>query len=480
MLSARLIRCFVVVAVCCATGLQLVAQDQPPATFRGGTSLRVVTVTVTDQSGNPIEGLTADDFVVTEDNVPQVVSLLEFERLDETLLTATSAPTFPASSRPTEQTRITPLARGDKRFDDRRLLAFYFDMPSLGDAERFRALEAAMRFLATQMTAADLVAVLTYAEGEVRVRQDFTDDRAALQELLVALMNGDDLDDSSFLFGQSGGEFNLFNTDRQLAALQTAVNLLSVVDGKKALIDFTTGVNLRGADNQAQLRATLNAARRASVAFYPVDARGLVALPPMGDASRRSPGGIGMYTGATAMAMMRGLQRSQDGLYTLAADTGGKALLDYNDLSMGIVAGAARHTELLHPRLLPDEHGQGRTSSPCEGHAEGQGGPARLQRGVLRGQTVREVHRLRQGTPARRSADARRPDHRADDRHGAELLPDQQGRVLRATGGQDSRQRARARAEGRRGPDAHRLHRRDPESSTARSSPTSATRPRSS
>jgi hypothetical protein len=115
------------------------------------------------------------------------------------------------------------------------------------------------------------------------------------------------------------------------------VQYLSVVDGKKALIDFTTGVNLRGADNQAQLRATLNAARRASVAFYPVDARGLVALPPMGDASRRSPGGIGMYTGGTAMAMMRGFQRSQDGMYTLAADTGGKALLDYNDLSMGIV-----------------------------------------------------------------------------------------------------------------------------------------------
>src|SRR5687768_2844244 len=318
-------------------GVALVAQDQPPATFRGGTSLRVITVTVTDQAGRPIEGLTADDFVVTEDNVPPTVSLLEYERLDETLLSPASAPTFPARSRPTEQTRISPPARGDKRFDDRRLLAFYFDMPSLGDAERFRALEAAMRFLSTQMTAADLVAVLTYAEGEVRVRQDFTDDRVALQELLVALMNGDDLDDSSFLFGQSGGEFNLFNTDRQLAALQTAVNLLSVVDGKKALLDFTTGVNLRGADNQAQLRATLNAARRASVAFYPVDARGLVAMPPMGDASQRSPGGIGMYTGATPMAMMRGFQRSQDGLYTLAADTGGKALLDYNDLSMGVV-----------------------------------------------------------------------------------------------------------------------------------------------
>jgi VWFA-related protein len=326
-----------VVAIVLLLGAGIVAQDQPPATFRGGTSLRVITVTVTDSTGRPIEGLTADDFLVTEDNVAQAVSLLEFERLDNTILTTEAPTTVPPERRPTDQTRINPVAPGDKSFEDRRLLAFFFDMPRLGAAERFRALEAAQRFVATQMTAADLVAVMTYVDGEVRVRQDFTDDRAALQGLLVALMNGDDPDDSSYLFAQSGGEFNLFNTDRQLAALQTAVQMLSVVDGKKALIDFTTGVNLRGADNQAQLRATLNAARRASVAFYPVDARGLVALPPMGSASQRSPGGIGMYTGATAMAMMRGVQRSQDGMYTLAADTGGKALLDYNDLSMGIV-----------------------------------------------------------------------------------------------------------------------------------------------
>ena len=33
----------------------VIAQDQPRLTFRGGTSLRVITVTVTDQSGRPIE-----------------------------------------------------------------------------------------------------------------------------------------------------------------------------------------------------------------------------------------------------------------------------------------------------------------------------------------------------------------------------------------------------------------------------------------
>jgi hypothetical protein len=67
------------------------------------------------------------------------------------------------------------------------------------------------------------------------------------------------------------------------------------------------------------------------------DARGLVAEAPLGDATRASPGGSGMYTGASAMSLTTRFQQSQDTLYALAADTGGKALLDYNDLTRGIV-----------------------------------------------------------------------------------------------------------------------------------------------
>jgi hypothetical protein len=50
-----------------------------------------------------------------------------------------------------------------------------------------------------------------------------------------------------------------------------------------------------------------------------------------------SPGNAGMYSGAAALAVTTNLQQSQDTLYALAADTGGKALLDYNDLTKGIV-----------------------------------------------------------------------------------------------------------------------------------------------
>src|SRR5262249_1461965 len=146
-----------------------------------------------------------------------------------------------------------------------------------------------------------------------------------------------DTSDIGGAFGQDSAEFNIFNNDRQLAALQTAVNMLRGVNEQKSLVYFASGLRLNGMDNQAQLRATINAAVRTNFGFYPVDARGLVAFSPLGDATRQSPGGIGAFSGATAMAAVTGFQRSQDTLYSLAADTGGKALLDNNDLSRGIV-----------------------------------------------------------------------------------------------------------------------------------------------
>jgi len=319
-------------------GVSMLAQDaQTPFTVKVSTRLIVQTVSVTDKEGKPIEGLTLDDFVLTEDNIPQTISVFEFQKLDD------SAPPRPASVsargpvQPPAEVRTQPVPPGYSRYQDRRLLALYFDMTSMGDVERFRALSAAETFIETQMKGPDLVSFITYSNGAVRVFQDFTDDRGRLQEALYALFNGEHLDDSASDFGQNTGEFNIFNTDRQLSALQTAVNILGLLSERKSLIYFAAGLNLNGVDNKAQLRATLNAARRANVVFYPVDARGLVALPPMGNASRPSPGGIGIYTGAAALSGLRGLQRSQDALYTLAADTGGKALLDYNDLSLGIV-----------------------------------------------------------------------------------------------------------------------------------------------
>ena len=52
-----------------------------------------------------------------------------------------------------------------------------------------------------------------------------------------------------------------------------------------------------GTDNQVELRAAVNAAVRANVAIYPVDARGLQAVVPGGSARQGSRGGVGAFSG---------------------------------------------------------------------------------------------------------------------------------------------------------------------------------------
>ena len=113
--------------------------------------------------------------------------------------------------------------------------------------------------------------------------------------------------------------------------------MLGALNEKKALVYFASGIQANGVDNQAQMQATINAAIRANVSFYPIDARGLVATAPLGDATKGSPGGSAMYSGSSARAATTNFQKQQESMYTLAADTGGKALLDNSDLGMGIV-----------------------------------------------------------------------------------------------------------------------------------------------
>ncbi len=322
------------------------AKDETP-TFKTSTQLVVETVTVRDKNGNPVVGLTAKDFSITEDGKPQSVAFVEYQKLpetrdDELAPLATRGSIVPRLAR----TQIAPERPGEVRYRDRRLLVLYFDMSAMPSPDQVRALQAAQRFVRTQMTSSDLMAVMMYAGGAVQVLEDFTADRDHLLTTLQTLIVGEEEDiapadassaDTGAAFGQNDSEFNLFNTDRQLSALQTAASMLGRLSEKKSLIYFASGLRLNGVDNQAQLRATLNAAVRAGVSFWPIDARGLVAMPPLGDASRGSQGGIGMYTGGAAMAIASGFQRSQDTLYALAADTGGKALLDFNDLTRGIV-----------------------------------------------------------------------------------------------------------------------------------------------
>ena len=251
-------------------------------------------------------------------------------------------------------------------------------------------------------------------------------------------------------------EFNILNTDRQLSALQTAASMLQALPEQKSLVYFASGLRLNGVDNQAQLRATVNASIRANVSIYPVDARGLVAEAPLGDATRASPGGHLHYSPA------RLANTAHDRLSAFAGHAvqpgerhRRQGALRQQRSVPGDRAGGELDRQLLHHRIHQHPSSKGRQVPSRQGRADRRtvGRPV-VSPGLFRRQGVREVHGCGQGAPARRGAHAGEPGHRHHHRHGSELLPAQSRRVLRPGGGKDSRQRSGPGQAGRRGPHA--------------------------
>ncbi len=327
----------------------LFAQD---VTFTTETKLVIVDLTVKDKSGRPITTLKKEDIDVFEDGVRQDVRIFELQRLSGEPLAPLSfasrePKTIEEKAAPKPPVAVAPAVNNAIRYQDRRLLCLFFDMTSMQPPEQVRAQDAAVKFLQTQMTSSDLVEIMTYTTA-IKVVQDWTDDRDSLISTIKKLTVGEGADladlaattadegDDSGSFTADETEFNIFNTDRKLSALEDAARKLSLFPEKKALVYFSSGIGKTGVENQSQIKATVNAAVRANVAFYPVDARGLMALPPGGDASQASSRGTGLMTQTKQQSLRNSVNDSQETLVTIAADTGGKAMLDSNDLTMGI------------------------------------------------------------------------------------------------------------------------------------------------
>jgi VWFA-related protein len=323
--------------------LSLMAQESGHlAKFSITSNLVIVDVTVRDRSGKPMEDLHKEDFTLLEDGKRQNIAVFEFQRMG-----AMRSPEPVKRENPSAA--IASAAPGKVQYKDRRLIVLFFDLSSMPVEDQLRAQRAALRFFQEKMTADDLVAIMTLT-ARLRVEQNFTADRDLLTQTVrnfrigeasglaseLGEGNADAAVDNGAAFTADDAEFNLFNTDRKLSALESAARMLAALPEKKALIYFSSGVGKTGIENISQLRSAVNAAVRANVAFYPVDARGLMAISPGGDASRGAPKGKGLFTGATQFGLMDSFRGQQQTLYTLAADTGGKALLDSNDLSEGI------------------------------------------------------------------------------------------------------------------------------------------------
>ncbi len=311
---------FVVWAAVLLISPSISAQQEPTYTIRVNSDLVQISVVPRERNGRFVRDLTRDDFAVIEDGHPQQLSAVDLETV--AVPHTTWAPLLPlqlpilTSKAPVPASALRGL----------RLVLLFLDFTSLDPDGAARSLRAAESYVGT-IGSADRVAVASLA-AELQVQQDFTGDQRALQQALKRLHglsrtalegNGNNSDDL---------DYQVFNDYQRLRSLRVLTSALAQVPQKKSAVIFAGNP---GSDpDLVGIRATVDAAVRTSVSFYGVDANGLAAAPPLGDATRASSYGTSVLSG-TAVAQGGGAIHDQDLLYALARGTGGRAFFDSND-----------------------------------------------------------------------------------------------------------------------------------------------------
>ena len=323
--------------------------------IRVTSDLVLTNVVVRDKQGNLVRGLTKDDFSIYEDGKQQRISSFDFENVDALATAgAVAGVTVSGTTGPVKIIGFNqPLNKQELK--NHRLIVLFFDFSGMEEDDIDRAVQAAQKYVDQQMAPADLVAVISL-DTSMRIDQDFTNDKARLAAVLRGYTSGEGqgfgagdtgtaegTPDTGGSFVADDSEYNQFNTDRKLQAIQTIAKSLAKIDQKKSIIYFSNGMSRSGIENQAELRAAVNTAVQSNVALYTLDVRGLQAFPPGGEAQSASLRGRSAYSGQSVLDQFNSNADSQETLTTLAGDTGGKAFLDNNDLS-GIFTAVQRDT----------------------------------------------------------------------------------------------------------------------------------------
>jgi VWFA-related protein len=324
-------------------------QQQPETPAPSGARLKVsteivlVNVVARDKHGNLIRDLKKEDFTVFEDSKKQDLASFDFEKVDEMVMAGAAGTTVTGSAG--EGGLLNSKVQKSLDARDRRLMLMFFDFSAMQPEDIDRAVDAGKKYVQSKMQPADMIALMSL-DTNLQLDLDFTDDKDKILAKLASYNNseGQGFENGSTGSSEGGAEtsgsytaddtdYNTFSADRKLLALESVMQAMGKIPQKKSLIYFSNGITQSGVDNQSALRAATAAAVRANVSIYPVDVRGLSAFPPGGQAQSASLHGQSAYSGASVLNDLSGNDSSQETLYTLASDTGGKAFMDTNDLS---------------------------------------------------------------------------------------------------------------------------------------------------
>ena len=308
------------------------AAADPQATFRARIDSVMVDAAVTDKQGNPVTGLTAEDFEIKENNKVQTVETFKYIAIDDTPVDPSTVPEILSMSDQERETART----------DQRIIVIFLD-------DYHTHLTASMRVkgpLATfvrNLNPHDLVAIVTplMPVGLITFSHDF--ESVANQ---IMSFQGRKYDYTPKYPVEQQASFLDPRTIEQtrntvvISELQAVCAWLGTLrDGRKSLIYVSEGLtgDVQGAAIMGSSSSTIGtgglvtqalqqefldifqAASRSNTAIYTMDPRGMAA-------SAIEPGDPGGAT--TSGTVDRQLLTSEtDALREIADNTGGRAIL---------------------------------------------------------------------------------------------------------------------------------------------------------
>jgi VWFA-related protein len=345
-------------------------QDQSDV-LRVYTELVQTDVMVFDKQGRFVNGLKREDFELRIDGKVKPIDF--FEKITAGSINEESQI---AAARGSSAQLNSIRSAGPRPLDRGRPVYFYvddlhLDLPGIATTRKLIT-----RFIENEMGQNDQAAIAS-ASGQIGFLQQLTDNktvlRAALERLKyrpysvrdferptmseyqALLITNYDHDLTGYFIGEtirlnpgmtSEAAESLvtsrarslmqqagYVTANTLVGLEGLIRAANKLPGRK-LIFFVSGgffLDDRNSDSRYRLQRVTSAAARSGVVIYSMDARGLVAS--LSDASSESQFDP---TGRVLRANSGELVASQDSLNALAADTGGKAVLDTNSLEPGL------------------------------------------------------------------------------------------------------------------------------------------------